>query len=64
MVEPDLPVRFTFKNHQESAKLVDSLEQASEQVIWEQRVQEDGSVVVTILNIISLDEKAEQEDLE
>lgn len=62
MREAELPIRLTFNNHREGSKLIDSLEQASEQVIWEQAVQEDGSVVVRILNIISLEERAGQED--
>lgn len=64
MTEFDLPIMLTFHNHRESAALVDSLEQAQEQVIWEQRATEDGMVIVTILSVTSLEERAEEEDLE
>lgn len=62
MTEFDLPIMLTFNNHHESAGLVESLEQAKEQVIWEQRATEDGNVIVTILNIINLEEKADREE--
>lgn len=57
MAELDRPLMLTFNNHRESSALVDALEQAKEQVIWEQRVQEDGTINVTILNVINLEEK-------
>lgn len=62
MAEFDLPVMLSFHNHKESSELVNALEQAREQVIWEQRAQEDGTVLVTILNIVNLEEKADFEE--
>lgn len=64
MTEFDLPVMLTFGGRNSAFDFVNALEQAKEDVVWEQRRAEDGSVIVTILNIINLEEKVEREDLD
>lgn len=64
MPEFDLPIMLNFHNHKESGDFITSLEQATEQVIWEQRSLEAGGVVVTILNIINPEDRLEEEDEE
>ncbi len=62
MIEPELPLLLTFKGKNGAFNFIQALDEALEQVIWEQRVAEDGSVIVTILNIINLEEKVEQNE--
>jgi hypothetical protein len=64
MTEFDLPIVLSFNDHHEASAFVESLEQAKEQVIWEQRAAEDGTVMVTVLNIINLEEKQERKEEE
>jgi hypothetical protein len=62
VTEFDLPVHLTYDDHQTSSALVTALENAKEQVIWEQRVTEEGTVIVSVLNIVNLEEKADEEE--
>lgn len=61
MTEPELPVVLTYQYLSQAQRLLESLEDAKEQVIWESRAQENGDTEVRILNIINLEEKAEEE---
>lgn len=63
MIEPELPLMLTFNGKNSAFDFVKAIEEAREQILWEQRVDEDGVVIVTILNIINLEEKAEREDI-
>lgn len=64
MTEFDLPITVTFENTSFASAFVEALEQAKEDIIWEQRRAEDGTVIVQILNIVNLEEKEEQEDIQ
>lgn len=62
MVEPELPIHLTFDNKDASLQFVDGLEAAQEEVAWEMRRLEDGTVIVNILKITDLEERAEEEN--
>lgn len=64
MTEFDLPITVTFDTTAFASAFIEALEMAKEDIIWEQRRAEDGSVIVQILNITNLEEKEEQEDEE
>lgn len=61
MTEFDLPIMLTFGSAATAYDFIVCLETAKEDVVWEQRRAEDGSVIVTVLNIVNLEEKADRE---
>lgn len=62
MTRFDIPITITFDTTAFASAFIESLEQAKEDIIWEQRRAEDGTVIVQILNIINLEEKQENEE--
>lgn len=62
MPEFDIPITVTFETTAFASAFIESLEQAKEDIIWEQRRAENGTVIVQILNITNLEERGEQED--
>lgn len=61
MIEPELPITLTFEGKAAAYDFIVSLDHALEDVNWEQRKTEDGTVLVTILGINSLEEEKENE---
>jgi hypothetical protein len=59
----DLPkLSLTFGNPNEAKLLLDALENAREDVIWEARSLEDGTYMVSVLSAKTLTDKEEEEE--
>lgn len=64
MPELETPLKLTFKGRSSAAEFTRDLENAVEKVLWESRNLEDGTVIVTILNVVDPIEAAEEDDLD
>lgn len=60
--EFDPPIAVTFMNSTHAYEFIQDLERAREDIIWSVANTEDGTVMVRILNIINLEEKADEEN--